>query len=100
MNQLYAGNTLDILRRDIGMFDAIISDPPYASGSTLSGKQSATSVKYTGAKKKSPYPDFCGDGMDQRAWTRMMRQVLEAAREKATPARRWPYSSTGATCLR
>lgn len=84
MNQLYCGNTMDILQRDIGVFDAFISDPPYASGSTLSNKQSATSVKYTGAKRKSPYPDFCGDGMDQRAWTHMMRQVLEAAREKTS----------------
>lgn len=81
--ELIKGNALDILRQDIGMFDAVITDPPYSSGAaTLSGKQSSTGKKYTTTKKDCPFPDFCGDSMDQRSWTNHMRQILEAAREK------------------
>lgn len=83
--EIYKGNALDVLRGDVGMFDAVITDPPYASGSTLAGKQASTAIKYTNAKKKCPFPDFCGDAMDTRAWSHMMRELLEAAREKSTP---------------
>lgn len=81
MNQIFYGNAMDILERDIGCFDAVISDPPYASGATLSTKQSSTAKKYTNTKRLCPFPDFCGDSMDQRAWTGMMRRILEAARK-------------------
>ena len=83
--EIYKGNALDVLRGDVGRFDAVITDPPYASGSTLAGKQVSTGAKYTNAKKKCPFPDFCGDAMDTRAWSHMMRELLEAAREKSTP---------------
>lgn len=83
--EIIKGNALDVLRGDIGYFDAVITDTPYASGSTQAGKQAATSTKYTATKRRCPFPDFAGDGLDQRAWTRMMRMVLEAAREKALP---------------
>lgn len=80
--ELIRGNALDVLRQDIGEFDAVITDPPYSSGNTLSNKQRATKKKYTSAKKNCPYPDFCGDSMDQRSWTHHMREILEAARAK------------------
>lgn len=83
--EIIRGNALDVLRGDIGLFDAVITDPPYASGSTLAGKQAATSTKYTATKRHCPFPDFAGDAMDQRSWAHMMRAVLEAAREKAMP---------------
>ena len=83
--EIYQGNALDVLRGDIGTFDAVITDPPYASGATLAGKQVATSKKYTDTKGPCPFPDFIGDGMSQRAWAHMMREVLEAAREKTNP---------------
>lgn len=81
------GNAMDYLEGDHGLkFDAVISDPPYASGGgTLAERQKATSEKYTLTKRSCPYPDFLGDGMDQRAWVRMMRQVLEAARLRCAP---------------
>lgn len=82
MIELFQGNAIDILTRDLGVFDGVISDPPYASGSTLAGEQQSTAIKYTDAKKHCPYPDFVGDGMDQRAWGNMMRQVLELCRSK------------------
>ena len=83
--EIYKGNALDVLRGDVGTFDAVISDPPYASGSTLAGKQASTAIKYTRTKAHCPFPDFAGDAMDARSWTHMMRAVLEAAREKSTP---------------
>ena len=82
--EIYKGNALDVLRGDVGTFDAVITDPPYASGSTLAGKQVATGKKYTSTKKNCPFPDFCGDAMDTRSWSHMMRELLEAAREKST----------------
>lgn len=86
MIQLYHGNALDVMQRDLGLFDAIITDPPYASGSTLSGKQSSTSTKYTATKDSCPFPDFCGDAMDQRSWTHLMRTILEQARTICNPS--------------
>lgn len=83
--ELYRGNALDVLRGDVGIFDAIITDPPYASGSTLAGKQASTAEKYTRSKERCPFPDFFGDAMDTRAWSHMMRELLEAAREKSNP---------------
>lgn len=83
--EIYRGNALDVLRGDVGRFDAVITDPPYASGSTLAGKQVSTAKKYTGTKGRCPFPDFVGDAMDTRAWSHMMRELLEAAREKSTP---------------
>ena len=56
--ELIKGNALDVLRGDVGTFDAIITDPPYASGSTLAGKQVSTAKKYTGTKGRCPFPDF------------------------------------------
>lgn len=82
--ELFHGNCADILARNIGTFDAVISDPPYASGATLSAKQGSTAQKYTNTKGRCPFPDFVGDSMDQRAWTQLMRQVLEAARSKCS----------------
>lgn len=83
--EIYKGNALDVLRGDVGLFDAVITDPPYASGSTLAGKQASTATKYTGTKGRCPFPDFTGDAMDGRAWSHMMRELLEAARARSTP---------------
>ena len=47
MVQLYKGNAMDILQHDIGLFDAVITDPPYASGATLADKQQGTARKYS-----------------------------------------------------
>lgn len=86
MQQIICGNTMDVLNReDLGQFDAVITDPPYAGGNSLADKQQATAMKYTGTKRNCPLPDFAGDGMDQRAWTHMMRRVFEAARKHCMP---------------
>ncbi len=85
MNQLICGNSLNVLDRDLGVFQAVITDPPYASGATLSDKQQGSAQKYTGTKRRCPFPDFVGDSMDQRAWMHMMREVLTKSRNKCVP---------------
>lgn len=68
MIQMMQGHALTILSgmpRD-ALFDAVITDPPYASGAaTQNGISAKTSTKYT-SSKNCPYPDFEGDAMDKR----------------------------------
>lgn len=62
-------------------FDAIITDPPYASGgATRSEREMPTSVKYSGTKKRNPFPDFEGDAKDQRSWTSWTAEWLSECR--------------------
>ena len=52
-----------------GTFDAVITDPPYASGGrTQAEKNKSTTQKYS-SMKNAP-PPFDGDAKDQRSWTR------------------------------
>lgn len=76
--RLICGDALrEMQRMDDGVFDAILTDPPYASGAmTKSGREQATSRKYTAGKGRCPYPDFAGDQMDQRSWGHFLRDVL------------------------
>ena len=78
------GHALTELSRMPGnrMFDAVVTDPPYASGSaTQNGVAASTASKYTRTKGRCPYPDFEGDGMDKRSWASLMLRVLQLARE-------------------
>lgn len=89
MIQMMQGHALTILSempRDC-LFDAVITDPPYASGAaTLSGISAKTSTKYTSSKRGNcPYPDFEGDAMDKRSWANLMLQVLLEARMRTKP---------------
>lgn len=83
--KLIQGSALKEVSRLDGTFDAVITDPPYASGTTLSEKAQPTSAKYTDTKRRCPFPDFAGDAMDQRSWTHMMRDVLAAAIDRSNP---------------
>lgn len=82
MIELYNCNCREYLEcYDGPLIDAVITDPPYASGGmTLAARSAPTSVKYTSSKGKCPYPDFSGDQMDARSWLHMMADVLERAR--------------------
>ncbi len=82
--ELVKGHALDVLANmpENRLFDAVITDPPYASGaSTQSGVSATTAKKYTGSKSRCPFPDFEGDAMDKRSWATMMTLILEIARE-------------------
>ena len=82
MIKLIEGNALNVMgTMNAGSFDALITDPPYASGGAiLTDRQRETRLKYTSGKGKCPHLDFEGDKMDQRTWTRFMADILENAR--------------------
>lgn len=79
--QIYHADALKLLvSAQNDDFDALITDPPYASGATLTAKAASTASKYTSNKRNNPFPDFDGDTMDQRSWTLMMTDVLREGR--------------------
>ena len=62
-------------------FDAVITDPPYASGGrTQSEKNKSTAKKYSSMGENAP-PPFDGDAKDQRSWTRWAAEWLYEARK-------------------
>ncbi len=87
MLEIIQGDALQLLRTfGAGMFDAVITDPPYSSGGmTISEKQRSTAEKYTNTKANCPYPDFEGDGKDQRSWTSWMAEWMALARQCSKP---------------
>ena len=87
MLEIIQGDALQLLRTfGAGMFDAVITDPPYSSGGmTISEKQRPTSEKYTNTKGRCPFPDFEGDCKDQRSWTSWMAEWMTLARQCSKP---------------
>jgi len=85
--QIFRGDALAVMQgMHEPMFDAIITDPPYSSGgATMSDRQHGTAHKYTSTKGRCMMPDFEGDSLDQRSWTRWMTEVLRAGREICKP---------------
>ncbi len=76
-------------------FDAVITDPPYASGGrTQAEKSKATAKKYSSMGGNAP-PDFDGDAKDQRSWTRWAAEWLYLADAQPSPVRRSVCSLTG-----
>lgn len=78
---------LEMRKMEAGSYDAIISDPPYASGGMSMGEKSkSTRDKYTiYGEQGNPYPDFSGDALAQRAWTSFMHEILVEARRVVKP---------------
>lgn len=70
-NQLLQGDALNLLPTlEAGSFDALITDPPYASGGVhASARQRAPSEKYMGSDL---HAEFVGDERDQRSHLRWM----------------------------
>lgn len=77
------GDMLNIIQSfEPGVFDAVITDPPYASGgSRPHEKNRTTNQKYSSMEKENALPDFDGDQKDQRSWTNWMAQWLSDARK-------------------
>ena len=66
-------------------FDAVITDPPYASGGrTQAEKNKSTDKKYSSMGESAP-PPFDGDSKDQRSWTRWATEWLYDARKVCKP---------------
>lgn len=68
--ELYQGEALTTLQ---GLpdesVDGILTDPPYSSGGvSLGQKQRATSSKYQSTGVTKRFPEFSGDGRDQRSF--------------------------------
>ena len=65
-----------------GVFDAVITDPPYASGGWKPAEKNRTTTqKYSSMSKENALPDFDGDQKDQRSWTNWMADWLSDARK-------------------
>lgn len=59
--------------------EAVIMDPPYCSGGlSTCVRQASTKTKYTekSANGAARFKNFLGDNMDQRAFTKFMREVF------------------------
>ena len=81
------GDSLQILRQFVpNSFDAIITDPPYASGgSSQTTKNRSTSEKYSSMSKEKALPDFDSDQMDQLSWMFWTAAWLQDTRRIAKP---------------
>mgnify|MGYP001387897178 CR=1 FL=1 len=80
------GDALKVLGTfDPNTFDAVITDPPYASGGrTQAEKNKSTARKYSSMGENAP-PPFDGDAKDQRSWTRWAAEWLYEARKASKP---------------
>ena len=81
------GDSLQIIRQFVpNSFDAIITDPPYASGgSSQTTKNRSTNEKYSSMSKEKALPDFDSDQMDQLSWMFWTAAWLQDARRIAKP---------------
>lgn len=59
------GDTLKLVKAfQPGIFDAVITDPPYASGGTKQNERNrTTNQKYSSMKAENALPDFDGDSV-------------------------------------
>lgn len=81
------GDMLSIMRSfQPNTFDAIITDPPYASGGAKpSEKTRQTSQKYSSLRGDKALPEFAGEQKDQRSWTNWCAEWLSEARRACKP---------------
>ena len=80
------GDSLQVLKAfECNTFDAIICDPPYASGGrTQAEKVKSTTRKYSSMGDNAP-PPFDGDAKDQRSWTDWAAEWLSECRRISKP---------------
>ena len=84
--EIIQGDALQLLPNFApGTYDAVITDPPYASGGrTQAEKNKSTAKKYSSMGDHAP-PPFDGDSKDQRSWTRWAAEWLGDARKLCKP---------------
>lgn len=85
--EILHGDTLTLVKAFLpGTFDAIITDPPYASGGSKQNERNrTTNQKYSSMPSDSALPDFDGDNKDQRSWTHWMTEWLYDVRKACKP---------------
>ncbi|MEV5605495.1 site-specific DNA-methyltransferase [Streptomyces sp. NPDC052299] len=79
---LHQGDALSVLAGlPDGCVDSVITDPPYNSGGRTAKERTSRSAKqkYTSANSKNTLPDFTGENMDQRSYTRWLTQIMTEA---------------------
>jgi site-specific DNA-methyltransferase (adenine-specific) len=87
--QLLHGDALELLTTfEAGIFDAIVTDPPYCSGGfTMAERSRPASAKYVQSRQKTRWPEFESESMDQNAWAmwtyRWLRECRRVGREGA-----------------
>lgn len=77
------GDTLKLVKAFLpGTLDAVIADPPYASGGAKQNDRNrTTNQKYSSMTGEKMLPDFDGDQKDQRSWTHWMTEWLYDVRK-------------------
>lgn len=77
------GDTLKLVKTFLpGTLDAVITDPPYASGGAKQNDRNrTTNQKYSSMSGEKALPDFDGDQKDQRSWTHWMTEWLYDVRK-------------------
>ena len=77
------GDTLKLVKAfQPGIFDAVITNPPYASGGAKQNERNrTTNQKYSSMSAANALPDFDGDNKDQRSWTHWMAEWLYDVRK-------------------
>ncbi|MFI5804400.1 DNA-methyltransferase [Streptomyces sp. NPDC051561] len=79
---LHQGDALSVLATlPDGCVDSVITDPPYNSGGRTAKERTSRSArqKYVSADAKHTLPDFTGENMDQRSYTRWLTQIMTEA---------------------
>ena len=96
------GDTLKLVKAfQPGIFDAVITDPPYASGGTKQNERNrTTNQKYSSMSAANALPDFDGDNKDQRSWTHWMAEWLYDVRKACKKELRSVCSLTGVSIHR
>jgi len=91
---VHEGDALPLMRSlPENTFDAVITDPPYASGGVKAAERGQTTAKkyslaYRGKdgwSRGTGRPDFDGDQLDQRVWSLWCREWLEQCHRVLKP---------------
>jgi len=86
MTQIHERDALPFLMDlEAGTFDAVITDPPYSSGSLhAGGRRQSTAAKYFGNKAEN-HQDFTGDQKDARSYLTWSILWMTEARRVTKP---------------
>jgi site-specific DNA-methyltransferase (adenine-specific) len=84
---LLPGDALDLLARlPAASVDAVITDPPYASGGmSWTDRMREPTRKYQQSRVRTAYPMLWGDTMDQRTWMQWSIAWMHAVWRVLTP---------------
>lgn len=83
---LYHGDALEILTA-LGSqrFGAVLTDPPYSSGGNIRDRSAPPSAKYLQSGSSRKYPEFAGEGRDQRSYLAWSSLWMSRARDITRP---------------